>query len=62
MTLSQRLLGQTLAARYRLDKEVGRGGMATVFLAQDLKHGRSVALKVMRAWPRSDSMSSPGPG
>ena len=48
MTLSQKLLGQTLAARYRLDREVGHGGMATVFLAQDLKHGRPVALKVMR--------------
>jgi serine/threonine protein kinase len=48
VTLSQRLLGQTLAARYRLDREVGHGGMATVFLAQDLKHGRPVALKVMR--------------
>lgn len=48
MTLAQRLLGQTLASRYRLDKEVGRGGMATVFLAQDLKHDRPVALKVMR--------------
>jgi tRNA A-37 threonylcarbamoyl transferase component Bud32 len=48
VTLSERLLGQTLAARYRLDKEVGRGGMATVFLAHDLKHDRPVALKAMR--------------
>jgi serine/threonine-protein kinase len=36
-----------LAGRYRLEREIGRGGMATVFLAEDLKHGRSVALKVL---------------
>jgi serine/threonine protein kinase len=48
VSLSKRLLGQTLASRYRLEKEVGRGGMATVFLAHDLKHDRPVALKVMR--------------
>jgi TolB-like protein/Tfp pilus assembly protein PilF/tRNA A-37 threonylcarbamoyl transferase component Bud32 len=33
--------------RYAVDREVGRGGMATVFLAQDLKHDRRVALKVL---------------
>jgi serine/threonine protein kinase len=38
---------QALADRYRIDREVGRGGMATVFLAQDLKHDRPVALKVL---------------
>ena len=45
------LLGRlqtALAARYRLDREVGAGGMATVYLAQDLRHDRSVALKVLR--------------
>ena len=36
-----------LAERYRLTKEVGRGGMATVFLAHDLKHARDVAIKVV---------------
>ncbi len=36
-----------LAGRYTLQREIGRGGMATVFLAQDLKHDRSVALKVL---------------
>jgi eukaryotic-like serine/threonine-protein kinase len=37
-----------LAERYRPDRELGRGGMATVYLAEDLKHGRMVALKVLR--------------
>jgi serine/threonine-protein kinase len=37
-----------LAERYELMRELGRGGMATVFLARDRKHGREVALKVMR--------------
>jgi protein kinase-like protein len=37
-----------LADRYRIERELGRGGMATVYLAQDLKHDRPVALKVLR--------------
>ncbi|MGH7537705.1 MAG: protein kinase domain-containing protein [Gemmatimonadales bacterium] len=36
-----------LVDRYALEREVGRGGMATVFLAQDLKHRRKVAIKVL---------------
>ena len=36
-----------LADRYRLEREVGRGGMARVYLARDLKHDRPVALKVL---------------
>ena len=40
-------LAQNLSDRYRLDRELGRGGMATVYLAQDLKHDRPVALKVL---------------
>jgi len=38
---------EALAARYRLAREVGRGGMATVYLAHDLKHDRDVAIKVV---------------
>jgi TolB-like protein len=40
-------LERGLADRYRLERELGRGGMATVHLAQDLKHDRPVALKVL---------------
>ena len=37
-----------LADRYRIERELGSGGMATVYLAQDLKHERRVAVKVLR--------------
>jgi eukaryotic-like serine/threonine-protein kinase len=40
-------LRDALADRYALERELGRGGMATVYLAQDLRHGRPVALKVL---------------
>jgi serine/threonine-protein kinase len=45
------LLGRlqtALSDRYRLDREVGAGGMATVYLAEDVRHDRRVALKVLR--------------
>jgi serine/threonine protein kinase/Tol biopolymer transport system component len=41
-------LRAALAGRYEIEKEIGAGGMATVFLARDVKHQRSVALKVLR--------------
>src|SRR5882672_3088567 len=41
-------LAAALADRYRLEREIGAGGMATVYLAQDLRHDRAVALKVLR--------------
>ncbi len=37
-----------LADRYAIQKELGAGGMATVYLAEDLKHHRKVAVKVLR--------------
>ena len=40
-------LAAALADRYRIERELGRGGMATVYLVQDLKHDRPVALKVL---------------
>jgi serine/threonine-protein kinase len=41
-------LGTALAARYKLQRELGQGGMAKVFLAHDLKYERAVAVKVLR--------------
>src|SRR5262245_4952295 len=46
-TPSSRISG-ALSARYRLEQEIGAGGMATVYLAQDIRHARRVALKVLR--------------
>jgi tetratricopeptide (TPR) repeat protein/tRNA A-37 threonylcarbamoyl transferase component Bud32 len=41
-------LVKALADRYRVERELGAGGMATVYLAQDLKHEREVAIKVLQ--------------
>ncbi len=41
-------LKASLGGRYDLEREIGRGGMATVYLARDVKHSRNVAVKVMR--------------
>ena len=41
-------IADALAGRYRLEREIGAGGMATVYLARDLKHDRDVAIKVLR--------------
>src|SRR5215216_3512290 len=37
-----------LGGRYRIEREIGRGGMATVYLADDVRHNRRVALKLLR--------------
>jgi TolB-like protein/tetratricopeptide (TPR) repeat protein len=44
----QTQLQAALGERYRIERELGRGGMATVYLAQDLRHGRAVAVKVLQ--------------
>jgi serine/threonine-protein kinase len=41
-------LAAALADRYTIDRELGQGGMATVYLAHDIKHDRKVAIKVLR--------------
>ena len=41
-------LNAALEGRYRIERELGEGGMATVYLADDLKHERKVALKVLK--------------
>jgi serine/threonine protein kinase len=41
-------LNAALGDRYRLEREIGAGGMATVYLAEDLRHHRRVALKVLK--------------
>jgi serine/threonine-protein kinase len=48
MTDAGQRLSTALADRYRIERELGQGGMATVYLAQDLKHDRKVAVKVLR--------------
>ena len=47
-------VGSTLSNRYRLDKKIGAGGFATVFLATDLELGRRVAVKLLeQEWARN---------
>ncbi|HEX7977336.1 MAG TPA: protein kinase [Gemmatimonadaceae bacterium] len=48
MTDLEAKLARALADRYRLDREIGEGGMAIVYLAEDLRHHRKVAVKVLR--------------
>ncbi len=48
MTESTKRLSSALADRYRILSRLGEGGMATVYLAEDLKHKRQVAVKVLR--------------
>ena len=41
-------LNAALEGRYAIERELGEGGMATVYLAEDLKHNRNVALKILK--------------
>ena len=63
-------LRDALADRYTIERELGRGGMAVVYLAHDLRHERPVALKVLlpelaslgpRALPARDPPRRPAP-
>ncbi|MDP3772990.1 MAG: protein kinase, partial [Gemmatimonadales bacterium] len=48
MTDAVQRLSVALADRYQIERELGAGGMATVYLAHDVRHDRKVALKVLR--------------
>ena len=48
MTDAASRLSTVLSDRYRIERQLGEGGMATVYLAEDLKHDRRVAIKVLR--------------
>ena len=48
MTDAVARLSAALAGQYSIERELGAGGMATVYLARDIKHDRQVALKVLR--------------
>lgn len=48
MTEPHPFLGASLSGRYDIEREIGEGGMATVYAAHDVRHGRQVAIKVMR--------------
>jgi serine/threonine-protein kinase len=48
MTDAVTRLNAALEGRYAIERELGEGGMATVYLADDLKHNRKVALKVLK--------------
>jgi serine/threonine-protein kinase len=50
-------LAAALADRYVVERRLGRGGMATVYLARDLRHGRPVAIKVLH--PQLSTRSAP---
>ena len=61
--MSSERLRASLAVRYRIERELGAGGMATVYLAQDLKHDRKVAVTfTLEPWHwRHPAFTAAGP-
>ncbi len=56
-------LSTALADRYKIEREIGAGGMATVYLAEDLKHDRKVGVKVLQdGCPYTGAMTTRGIG
>jgi len=49
VTVVREVLAEAVSDRYKVEREIGRGGMATVYLARDLREGRAVAIKVMHS-------------
>jgi Serine/threonine protein kinase len=44
---TERAIPEIIAANYRIEREIGRGGMAVVYRAHDIRHSRTVALKIL---------------
>ena len=59
MNTSSERLGAALSGRYRIEREIGAGGMAPVYLARDIRHDREVALKVLRPDLSAPTRSAP---
>ena len=55
-------LRDALRERYTIERELGRGGIATVYVARDLKHKRDVALKVLHPEPGAVLIRHSSPG
>ena len=55
-------LNAALEGRYAIERELGEDGMATVYLADDLKHQRKVALKVLKPELAGGDVLTPGTG